>query len=343
MPIDLRSDTVTKPDKGMREAMASARVGDDVFGEDPTAEELETSVADLFGKKAALFVPSGTMGNQIAVNVHTIPGQEVILEADSHIMNYELAAMSALSGVIPRPVVGNQGALATEQIEAVIRPKQYYVAQTGLITLENTHNMAGGTLFPQDEAESIIQFARDANLPIHLDGARIFNAAAATGRTVKELTEGFDSIMFCFSKGLGAPIGSMLLGSTELIARARVVRKRFGGGMRQVGILAAAALYALEHNLSELATDHENASELAQGLAKIEHITIDLGSVQTNIVIFSVDETSMDSITFLERLAATGVLAVPVDQRRVRMVTHRDVSGNDIEQAIEAVKKVVQS
>src|SRR6267378_2522657 len=251
--IDLRSDTVTRPTPSMRRAMAEAEVGDDVFREDPTVRRLEEAAAERTGKEAALFVPTGTMGNQIAVNVWTRPGQEVILEERSHIFDYEMGTMAVLSGVLPRP----------------IRPPVYYLTQTGLIALENTHNMAGGTIFPLSVAESICSLARTQRIPIHLDGARLFTAAVAVREDAAELARPFDSVMFCLSKGLGAPVGSLVCGPAGFVDEALRVRKRMGGGMRQAGILAAAGLVALEENVERLAEDHDNARHLAEGIAGI--------------------------------------------------------------------------
>ncbi|HXH28369.1 MAG TPA: threonine aldolase family protein, partial [Candidatus Polarisedimenticolia bacterium] len=244
--IDLRSDTVTRPTATMRRAMAEAEVGDDVFREDPTVRRLEEVAAGRLGKEAALFVPSGTMGNQIAVNVWTRPGQEVVLEEQSHIYNFEMATMAAFSGVLARPVPGEDGCPHPDRVRRAIRPPVYYLSPAGLVTLENTHNMAGGTIAPQDRCEAIVRVARDGGLPTHLDGARIFNAAVASGRPAAELARPFDSVMFCLSKGLGAPVGSLLAGSRAFIEEALRVRKRLGGGMRQAGVLAAAGLVALE-------------------------------------------------------------------------------------------------
>jgi len=335
--IDLRSDTVTKPTADMREAMARAEVGDDVFGEDPTVKELEERCAELTGHEAALFVPSGTMGNGIAICVHTSPGDEVIAEADSHVVNYELSAMAAHAGVLARTIPSEQGWLKAEEIEKAIRPPVEYLAKTGLIVLENTHNMKGGTIYPQGEVEHVVELARNRGIPVHLDGARIFNAAVAQRRPVKELTRIFDSVMFCFSKGLGAPVGSMLTGSSEFIGEARIVRKRLGGGMRQVGILAAACLYALEHHVERLEEDHENAKLLAQALQELPGVRVI--PPQTNIVIF--EPSKMSAEDFTRRLGEKGVLALPVGERRVRMVTHLDVGRADIERAIGVIREIL--
>lgn len=335
--IDLRSDTVTRPTPGMRRAMAEAEVGDDVFGEDPTANRLQELCAELTGHEAGLFVPSGTMGNEIAIAVHTRPGDEVVLEADSHVVNYELSAMAAYAGVLARTIPSERGWLTAEQIKRAVRPRLYYLARTGLIVLENTHNMKGGSIYPQEEAERVIAFAHEQKIPVHLDGARIFHAAVALKRPVKALTEDFDSVMFCFSKGLGAPVGSMLLGSREFIEEARVIRKRLGGGMRQVGILAAACLYALEHHVERLKEDHENAKRLAQALAELDGVEVT--PPQTNIVIFELKE--MPAPAFTQKLEREGVRAIAISERKVRLVTHLDVDRADITRAIAIMRRVL--
>lgn len=340
-PIDLRSDTVTRPSEKMRRAMAEAPVGDDVFLEDPTVNRLQERAADVFGREAALFVPSGTMANLIAILAQTEPGQEVICERLSHVYNYEMASMAAVAGVMPRVVEGERGIMTWAMIEPAIQPKIYYRAQTGLICLENTHNMAGGAVLPTGTAHEICRNAHTRGLRVHLDGARVFNAAVALGESVAEMTRPFDSVGFCFSKGLGAPVGSMLVGSTEFIDRARVLRKRLGGGMRQAGILAAAALVALEDSPGRLHEDHANARFLADRLAAMRGIKLDPASVLTNIVIFDILATGKGAAEFLDRLTAQGVLAVPVGPAKIRMVTHCDVNRADIEKAVEAVAKVV--
>jgi threonine aldolase len=335
--IDLRSDTVTKPTPAMRRAMAQADVGDDVFGEDPTVNRLQECAAELFGREAALLVPSGTMGNQIAIKVHTQPGDEVILEEASHIFNSEMAMMAAFSGVIPRPIPSERGWLRWEQIESAIRPNVYYYAQTRLICLENTHNFKGGGIYPLEWAREIIEKAHERGLKVHLDGARIFNAAVATGHSVKELTEGFDSVMFCLSKGLGAPVGSMLVGSAEFMKEARRVRKMLGGGMRQVGILAAAGLYALEHHIERLAEDHENAQILAQALKEIPEVRLE--PVETNIIIFELTKTPAEKL--ITELKKRNILALAIGPRRVRLVTHLDVTRADVLRAARALQEIL--
>ncbi|TNF46737.1 low specificity L-threonine aldolase, partial [bacterium] len=272
--VDLRSDTVTKPTPRMRRAMAEAEVGDDVYGEDPTIRRLEETAAEMLKMEAAIYLPTGTMGNQVALHVHCRPGREVVVEARSHIMNYEMAAMAALSGLLPNPVYTNDGIMTAEQVEAAFRPDIYYLARTGLVTLENTHNMAGGRVMPLDRVREIREVAHRAGIPMHLDGARIFNAAASLGVPVQEAVDGFDSVMFCLSKGLGAPVGSMLCASKEFIVEARRVRKMFGGGMRQAGVIAAAGLVALEDLVDRVSEDHVTARKLAEGMAGIPGIEV---------------------------------------------------------------------
>lgn len=322
-PIDLRSDTVTKPTESMRRAMAEAEVGDDVYGEDPTVNRLETRTAEIFEKEAALFVPTGTMGNQIAVRVHTQHGQEVICERRAHVVDWEMAMVSAFSGCQLRQVEGERGVLRWERIAAAIAAPIYYRAQTGLVMLENTHNMAGGTVTPLAVLEEVWAGAADRRLPVHLDGARVFNAAAALDVPVAKLTRGFATVMFCLSKGLCAPVGSMLLGSRALIDRGRSIRKMMGGGMRQSGVLAAAGLIALEEMPARLPEDHANARWMAEQIAEIPGCVIDLATVQTNIVIFrSARRTATEIVEALKR---QGVLCGTAGPDEVRFVTHRDV------------------
>src|SRR5512146_1874189 len=265
--IDLRSDTVTRPTPEMRRAMFEAEVGDDVYGEDPTINRLEARAAEIFGREAAIFVPTGSMGNAIAIKIHTHHGQEISCEERGHIFNYEMATLAAFSGCVVRPIYGEDGTLTWAEIKKRIAPGIYYKAQTGLISLENTHNMAGGTVYPQAVADEICDAAHDAGIPVHLDGARIFNAAVALARPVAEITKKFDSLMFCLPKGLGAPVGSLVVGSRAFIEDARRYRKALGGGMRQAGVLAAAGLIALEQGPKRLHLDHDNAKFLAEGLA----------------------------------------------------------------------------
>jgi threonine aldolase len=341
--VDLRSDTVTRPTPEMRRAMADAEVGDDVYGEDPTANRLEERAAEIFEREAALFVPSGSMGNLIAIKVWTRPGNEVICDERAHINQFELASISAIAGCMPRTARAPDGILAWELIEPLIRPKIYYVAQTALVTLENTHNLAGGTLFPAAIAAEVCERARGAGLPVHLDGARIFNAAAASGGTPAELTRKFDSVMFCLSKGLGAPVGSLLVGSRGFIGQARIVRKLLGGGMRQVGVLAAAGLVALERSPERLPEDHANARRLAEGLAELPGVEIDPGKVETNIVIFGVEPSGRTAAEICAALAEQRVLASPFGKFSIRMVTHYDVDRAGIDRALRALRVVLVS
>ncbi len=340
MMIDLRSDTVTRPDDEMRRAMAAAEVGDDVFGEDPTVQLLEEEAAVAAGQEAALFVPSGTMGNQIALHLHGRPGSEVICDSMCHILNYEIGGMAAVSGLLPRALVSPHGLLDPAAVEAVIAPDVSYRARTALIEVENSHNMAGGTVYDRPHLEALLEVGRRHGLPVHLDGARIFNAALALGTTVPALTAGFDSVMFCLSKGLGAPVGSLICGRRDFVTEARRVRKMLGGGMRQVGILAAAGLVALRKGPARLPEDHENAGRLARALIEIPGIRLDLATVRTNIVIFRLGPELCEgsSATFLDRLVGGGVLGSVVSRDQVRLVTHRDVSRGQIDQAIEAIR-----
>lgn len=339
--IDLRSDTVTRPTAAMWAAMACAEVGDDVYGEDPTVNRLERRAAEVFGREAAIFVPTGTMGNQIAIRLHTQHGQEVICEARSHVLDWEMAMVSAFSGCVPRTVAAERGVLRWEGIQRSIAPKIYYRAATGLITLENTHNMAGGTVTPLAVFEEIWAGAREARLPVHLDGARVFNAAVALGVSVAELTSGFDTVMFCLSKGLGAPVGSMLVGSRESIDRARVFRKALGGGMRQAGVLAAAGLIALDEMPKRLHEDHANARLLAEAVATCESVEIDLSAVQTNIVIFALRGEG-DAAALVRALKEQGVLASAIGPHAVRLVTHYDVSREDCVRAADVLQRLLQ-
>jgi threonine aldolase len=335
--IDLRSDTVTRPSAEMRRAMADAEVGDDVFLEDPTVNRLQARAAALFGREAGLFVPSGSMGNLTCVMAQTRPGQEVVCETNGHIYNYEMGAVAALAGVLPRVVNGQDGVLTWDAIAPAIRPKVYYRPQTSLICLENTVNMAGGTVYPTSIVSEICDRAHEHGIHVHLDGARVFNASAYLGEPVSEMTSKFDSVQFCLSKGLGAPVGSMIVGSRDFIERCRPIRKMLGGGMRQVGVLAAAGIVALENGPGRLHIDHDNAQVLARRLAAVPGIFLDAAKVQTNIVIFSVKPSRLSATEFLARCTARGVLAVPVDADRVRMVTHLDVSREEVERAADIV------
>ncbi|MGA2848116.1 MAG: GntG family PLP-dependent aldolase [Terracidiphilus sp.] len=324
--IDLRSDTVTKPTLEMRAAMAAAEVGDDVYGEDPTVNLLEKRAAEIFGREAALFVPTGSMGNQIAIRLHTQPGQEVIAESRAHILDWEMATTAVFSGCLVRAVHAERGILTWKHIEPVIFGWKGFHAATGLIEIENTANLAGGTCTPLNVLEEIWEGAKERKLPVHLDGARIFNASTALGVDVQTLTRGFDTVMFCLSKGLGAPVGSMLTGSAEQMERARMFRKALGGGMRQAGVLAAAGLIALEQGPQRLHEDHANARLLAEALSTMEGVSIDLDGVETNIVIFKIaEDAGLTAAELASRMKARGVLVSTVGRDAIRVVTHRDV------------------
>jgi threonine aldolase len=340
MIIDLRSDTVTRPTPAMRQAMAEAEVGDDVYGEDPTINRLEQRAAEITGKEAAVFVPTGTMGNTIGVKLHTEHGQEVICEARSHVFNYELAMIAWFSGCVARPVIADDGILRWEQIRREIRPLGPHWAPTGLIEIENTHNMAGGKVYPLAVIREIADGAHELGLKVHMDGARVFNAAEALGAPVREIVAPVDTVMFCLSKALGAPVGSMLAGTRADIERGRLYRKRLGGGMRQAGVLAAAGLIALEEHPRLLRRDHENARFLAQALARIPGISIDPRAVETNILIFDISGTGLSTAEFSARLKSRGVLFNGVNTREMRIVTHYDVDRAGCERALEAIEQV---
>ncbi len=343
--IDLRSDTVTKPTAQMRQAMAEAEVGDDVYGEDPTVNLLQERAAEIFQKEAALFVPTGSMGNQIAVKIHTKPGQEVVIEERGHIFNYEMGAMAAVSGTLARPVksADGSGILNWAEIFGAIHADDapYYVSRTGLIALENSHNLAGGTVLSKERTDEICAQSHALNIPVHLDGARIFNAAVAQNETVADLTNAVDSVQFCLSKGLGAPVGSMILGTKDFIDEARTWRKLLGGGMRQVGVLAAAGLIALEESPKTLHIDHENAKRLAEGVANLRGVSIDTGRVVTNIVIFDVAEANFSAAEICAKLKEHEILASPFGNS-IRMVTHYDVSKKDVESTLAAMQEIVK-
>jgi threonine aldolase len=336
--VDLRSDTVTRPTAEMRRAMAEAEVGDDVYGEDPSVNRLESRAAQLLGKDAALFVPTGCMGNLIAIKVWTRHGDEVICEERSHVNLYELASMSAIAGCMPRIARADDGILSWKVIEAVVRPKIYYDSQTALVCLENTSNMAGGTVYPTAVVDEICNRAHHVGLKVHLDGARVFNAAVALGENVATMTRNVDSVMFCLSKGLGAPVGSMVLGSRAFIEKARVYRKMFGGGMRQAGVIAAAGLVALEKSPSRLPIDHKNAKRLAEVVAKIPGFVIDPAKVQTNIVIFDCSKTGKTAVEWCEILYKRGVWVQDTAPYSVRLVTHCDVDQEAIERALSTLQ-----
>ena len=340
--VDLRSDTVTRPTAEMRQAMAEAQVGDDVYGEDPTVNRLETRAAEIFGKEAALFVPTGCMGNLISIKVWTHHGDEVICEERSHVNLYELASMSAIAGCMPRIARAEDGILTWKEIEAVIRPRIYYDSQTALICLENTSNMAGGTVYPTKQVDEISDRAHEAGLKVHMDGARIFNAATALGEDVANMTRKVDSVMFCLSKGLGAPVGSVVVGSKEFIEKARVYRKMFGGGMRQAGVIAAAGLVALEKSPGRLHIDHKNAKRLAEGVARVPSFVIDPSKVRTNIVIFDCGETGKTAVEWCDILYKRGVWAQDTAAYSVRLVTHCDVDEAAIGRALTVLQEVAR-
>lgn len=338
--IDLRSDTVTKPSPAMREAMAKAEVGDDVFGEDPTVNRLQDTAARLLGKEAALFVPSGTMANQLSVRLHTRPGDEIIVEAGAHVVRYESGAAAGLSGVQTCWLQGVRGLLAADQIDAAIRPPDYHNPPTTLICLENTHNRGGGTVYPLDQIKAIRKVAAARGVAMHLDGARLFNAVVAAGIPAADYARHFETVSFCLSKGLGAPVGSLICADKERIVKLRRLRKMFGGGMRQAGILAAAGLYALDHNIARLAEDHAHAKRLAAALAELPGVRIDPAHIETNIVVFDIGETRRTADDVLAALKAEGLLLVPFSKTTLRAVTHLDVSSEQIEQACAILKKV---
>ena len=331
--IDLRSDTVTKPSEAMRRAMAEALVGDDVFEEDPTVRELEEKVATLLGFPAALFTPSGTMANQIAMRILAPPGTEVLMEEMSHPFHFEMAGMASLSGLLPRPIPSRDGILDPGSVLAAVQPDVSYKPRTSLLVVENTHNLRGGRVYRRAAIEPLLAVARRARLATHLDGARIWNAAVAAGESEADLARGFDSVTVTFSKGLGAPVGSAVLGSADFAKEARRVRKLFGGGMRQVGVLAAAAILSLE-NRSRLAQDHARAKRIAAAAASLPGIHFDPTSVETNIVIFDVP----DAPSLIALLKERGVLAAGVSKTAVRLVTHLDITDADTDRAIDALR-----
>ncbi len=330
--IDLRSDTLTLPTPAMRRAMATAEVGDDVFGEDPTVKRLEQRTAEVLGKKAGLFVASGTMGNQVAVRTHTEPGQEIILEATAHIYYFEGGGPAAISGVMCRCLQGQRGIFTAQDVASVLRKPDPHFAPTRLICIENTHNRGGGSIWPLEQIREIAALAKERSLRMHLDGARLWNASVASGIAERDYAAPFDSVNVCFSKGLGAPVGSVLTGSAEFIERARRFRKQFGGGMRQAGIIAAGALYALEHHRARLAEDHRNARVLAEGLSAIPGLSVDLETVQTNIVIFEVKCGPAEEL--VRRVRALGVLVLSTGPDTIRAVTHLGISPADVREAL---------
>ncbi len=340
--IDLRSDTVTKPTPGMRAAMASAEVGDDVFGDDPTINRLEERVAKLLGKEAALFVPSGTMSNQIAVKAHTVPGDELLMDANCHIYNYEVGGPAQLSGVMCRCIDGEFGILDLAQLEDKIRPINEHLVITRMVCLENTHNRGGGKIYPIEKIAAISRWARKNGLIMHLDGARLWNAIVATGIAAAEWAQHFDTVSVCFSKGLGTPVGSALTGPKSLMTKARRIRKLFGGGMRQAGIIAAAALYALDHHVDRLAEDHRHAQVLAEAIRATPGLTLVPPEVDTNLVWFRVDPELGTPKDVQAALKQHGVLVHPGGPKTVRACTHLDVSAAQAERAADVIRKTLR-
>ncbi len=338
--IDLRSDTVTKPSAKMRAAMANAEVGDDVYGEDPTVNRLEQRAAEILGKEAGLFVPTGTMGNTIAVKVHTSHGEEVISEARSHLTDMELSMMAWFSGCLARTIRTDNGIMEWKQIATALRPKTPHNSPTTLLSIENTHNMHGGTVYPLASLDEICAQAHDRGLKVHMDGARVFNAAVAIGMPVSRIARDADTVMFCLSKGLGAPVGSMLVGALETIEQGRLYRKRLGGGMRQAGVLAAAGLIALEESPARLHQDHENARYLADRLAQIPGVSIDPSRVQTNILVFDISGLGISTAEFSKELRSRGVLSNGISPTHMRMVTHVDVGRKECEHAADVLAEV---
>jgi threonine aldolase len=338
--IDLRSDTVTKPTPGMLAAMTAAAVGDDVFGEDPTVNELERRAADLFGMEAALFVPSGTMSNQIAVRLHCRPQDEILLEPTCHIYLWEAGGPAALSGVTCRTIDAPRGILDVAHLEGKIRPDDVHAVRTRLVCLENTHNRGGGTVYPPGTVKAVSAWARGNGLAMHLDGARLWNAMVATGVAAREWARHFDTVSVCFSKGLGAPVGSALLGPKDLIQQGRRIRKLFGGGMRQAGFLAAACLYAMDHHIDRLADDHANAQLLAAAVRDVPGLRLVPAEVETNLVWFEVDPLLGTASDVVGRLKEKGVLVSALAAAVIRAVTHLDVSRLQCERAAAAIREL---
>lgn len=341
--IDLRSDTVTRPTPEMRRAMAEAEVGDDVFGDDPTVNSLQEYAADLLGKEAGLFVPTGSMGNQVCLGALTRPGDEVLCEAGGHYLHYEGGSVAAHLGLMMRPVQGEGGVFTGAQVAAAVRPGSEHFPRTAVVAIENTHNAAGGRVFPLEAAADVARAARTGGASVHLDGARIFNAAAATGTPASEWAALADTITFCFSKGLGAPVGSMVCASRDLVREAHRLRKRLGGGMRQVGVLAAAARVALEKGRERLAEDHVNARTLAEGLLELHEDCVSFDQVETNMVYLDLRPFRKKGPEVASALLDEGVLVLGGGGDSMRLVTHRDVSELDVKAALEALKKVLLS
>ena len=337
--LDFRSDTVTRPTPAMRAAMAAAEVGDDVLGDDPTVNRLQQRVAELLNKEAALFVPSGTMANLIAVRLHCRPGDEMICEAGCHIYSFEQGGYAQVNGVAVRPVAGQYGVMEPEQLEGLLRPTDAHFPRSRLVAIENTHNRGGGRIQPYETVEAICRWAHDRGLRTHMDGARLLNAVAATGIEAPRWTQHFDTVSLCFSKGLGAPVGSAIAGPRELIAEAVRHRKLFGGGMRQAGVLAAAALHALDHHVARLADDHANARRLGAGIRQIDRLWLDPEAIDTNMLFFCVDPAWGTAAEFCAELKRRGVLMLPTGPQTIRAVTHLDVGVQDIDVAIEIIKE----
>jgi threonine aldolase len=336
--VDLRSDTVTRPTPEMRRAMADAEVGDDVFGDDPTVNALQEDVAELMGKEAALFVPTGSMGNQVALGALTRPGDEVVCDAGAHFLHYEGGSLAAHLGLVARPLAGRRGLIGADQVAAVLRAGNEHNPRSAVVALENTHNSAGGSVLPIDEARAVAKVCRERDVAVHLDGARIFNAQVATGVPAREWAACADTITFCFSKGLGAPIGSMVCSTADVIGEGRRLRKRLGGGMRQVGVLAAAARVALDTGVQRLAEDHDNARRLAEGLADLAPDVVDLDRVETNMVYLNLRPFGLDAPELSRALLQRGVLTLGLPGQAMRLVTHRDVSRAALDRALEALR-----
>ena len=340
--IDLRSDTVTRPTPEMRRAMAEAEVGDDVFGDDPTVNELQELAAGMLGKEAGLFVPTGSMGNQVALGSLSRPGDEVVCESGAHFLHYEGGSVAAHLGLVARPLPGVNGVISEDQVAAAIRPGSEHNPRTAVVAIENTHNSAGGRVFPIETARAISNVCKERGVAVHLDGARLFNAQAATGTPAAEWAACADTVSFCFSKGLGAPIGSMVVGERNVIAEGRRLRKRLGGGMRQVGVIAAAARVALTSGVDRLAEDHANARRLAEGFAEINPAIVDIAAVETNMVYLDLGPLAIASQHVSEALRNEGVVTLALAPDSMRLVTHRDVSAEDVETALKAFRKVLR-
>ena len=339
--VDLRSDTVTRPTPGMRRAMAEAEVGDDVFGDDPTVNELQELAADMLGKEAGLFVPTGSMGNQVCLGLLTRPGDEVLCETRAHFLHYETGSVAAHLGLMMRPVPGDKGVIGADQVGPLLRGPSEHEPRSAVVAIENTHNASGGRIFPIDEARAIAKVCREAEVAVHLDGARIFNAQAATGVPAAEWAACADTLTFCFSKGLGAPVGSMVCSTSERIKEGRRLRKRLGGGMRQVGVLAAAARVALTEGVDRLAEDHAHARQLAEALIEINPEVVDLEAVQTNMVYLDLEPLGRQADEVSAALLEEGVLTLGFPGFSMRLVTHRDVGPEGLDRALVALRKVL--